>query len=273
MDWRLKCAAFHLLRAYPKGLTALQRHITRTYFTRLTPEYRAIYERHVADFKGGVAFEFGAGGELLAPLLLSKAGASKVYAYDMFRLATVERVNHIIRQIGGPSLSTIDDLSRLYRIEYRAPADATMSGLPDASVDFIYSTDTFEHLKPCEIAPILTECLRIAKPCAIFSFGIDYHDHYVDSDARISPFNFYRYGDRAWRLMNPALHYQNRLRHSDFVRAFAEAGLTGADERVVRPMNGARVHPRFAGYARHDLETIRGHFRLHGPASRQAPLE
>jgi len=263
MDWRLKCTAFHLLRLAPNLLVKLQRHVTGTYFTKLTPEYLAIYRRHLEDFRGGVAYEFGTGGELLAPLLLSRAGAERVYACDRARIATVERVNSIIRQIGGPELTTLEDLSRLYRIEYRAPASATDTGLPAGSVDFVYSTDTFEHVRPSDIGAILRECLRIAKKDAIFSFGIDYHDHYVDSDPRVSPFNFYRYGDAVWRFLNPSLHYQNRLRHSDFVRAFTDLGLhVVVDDRVTRQMNGERIHPRFAAYDRGDLETIRGHFRL-----------
>ena len=73
----------------------------------------------------GRALEFGSGSNLLTPLLLSAPGATEVLAYDVERLASVEQVNHVIRQLRGrvhgewPEIAALDDLQRFYRISYR----------------------------------------------------------------------------------------------------------------------------------------------------------
>src|ERR1043165_9197289 len=103
MNWRLKCAAFHLIDKLPGGNFAhgaFQRHLTGRYFQRVTAAELATPRLHVEHFKalgpGAIALEFGCGRNLLTSLMLSHAGAGRVYAYDLSRLATVEQVNQII---------------------------------------------------------------------------------------------------------------------------------------------------------------------------------
>jgi hypothetical protein len=63
------------------------------------------------------------------------------------------------------------------------------------------------------------------------SLFIDYKDHYSYFDHGISTYNFLQYSDRKWRFFNPPLHYQNRLRHGDYLRLFQQAGFEILDER------------------------------------------
>src|SRR5579864_6657849 len=132
MDWRLKCAALHVLSWLPAGRQAhrwVQRHATGRYFFTFTDADIAGYRFHVEQFRGGRALEFGSGSNLLTPLLLSAAGATEVLAYDVEPLASVEQVNHVIRQLRGKAegqwreIESLDDLRRFYRISYRAPGD------------------------------------------------------------------------------------------------------------------------------------------------------
>jgi hypothetical protein len=116
------------------------------------------------------------------------------------------------------------DLCKHYGIDYRAPADARCTGLPDGSVDLITSTDTFEHIPRSDLCQVVRECFRILRPGAIASFRIDYGDHYAYSDPNITPYNFLQYTNRQWSRFCSALQYQNRLRHSDYLRLLAEAG-------------------------------------------------
>ena len=98
MNWRLKCLAFHVLDAVPGG-DALhawaQRHMTAGYFRTLSDANIESHRYHVDNYlklgRPGIALEFGAGGSLSAALMLSAAGAT-VYAYDIARLANVERI-------------------------------------------------------------------------------------------------------------------------------------------------------------------------------------
>ena len=115
-------------------------------------------------------------------------------------------------------------LSRYYGIDYRAPCDARRTTLASSSIDYITSTNTLEHISPPDIQAILRECARIIKDTGFMSFSIDYQDHYSYFDDSISAYNFLKYSDKIWALFNPALHYQNRLRHRDYLEAFDAAG-------------------------------------------------
>ncbi len=272
----MKCLAFHLLRFAPRtAYTFLQRYVTNRYFAALTPDVIEVYAYHVRNFRGGLALELGAGTNLASALLLSAAGAEEVLAYDIARIATVEQVNHAIRQLrvrpgyDWPEIDNLgDSLQRLYRIRYCAPADARDTRLPPQSVDFICSTSTLEHIAPKDIQAILVECRRIASPRAVMSFIVDYHDHYASADPTITRANFYRYSEADWRFYNPANHFQNRLRHSDYLRLFH--GMEAIDVRAVIPQQPTRLprmHPRFSRYSYEDLQALNGFFCLRAHAA------
>lgn len=288
MNWKLKCLVLHALANTPGSAPIyrlLQRSVTGRYLDELSDDFLAAYTYHVQNFLKlpapgqSTALEFGAGRNLLTPLLLSAAGAHRIYAYDLARLATVEQINHVIRQLrerdipaGGQAWSEIEnidhDLMRFYRIIYRAPADVRDTQLPGGSVDFICSTSTLEHIPGAEIAAILAECRRVSTPPGLASFIIDYHDHYATADPRISRFNFYRYSQSAWGWFNPPNHYQNRLRHSDYERLFVRCGFGSVEQRSVVPtgdrekLRDVPLASEFSGYSTEDLLALNGYFLL-----------
>lgn len=293
MNWKLKCLALHVLAHLPgsQGLYRwLQRRVTGRYLDTVTDEVLAAYNYHVENFRRlpgsqrATALEFGAGRNLLTPLLLSAAGAQRVLALDIDRLATVEQINHVIRQLrerglpyqGGSwrEIVNVDaDLEQYYRVSYCAPGDARATGLPAGSVDFICSTSTLEHIDGADIAAILIEARRIGAPGALLSFIIDYHDHYATADSQITRFNFYRYSDALWAWFNPRNHFQNRLRHSDYEQLFLAAGLQALEQRsIIPPHSGAAlqsvpVAPAFSKYSLDDMVALNGFFLLQVPPS------
>lgn len=286
MNWRLKCLAFHVLGRVPFGQAAhraFQRLLTKRYFQRVTAAKLGTPELHLRHFRtlpaGAVALEFGCGRDLLTSLLLSHAGAERVYAYDLVRLATIEQINGVIGQLrtllpgDWPPVSSFEELSTHYRIDYRAPADARATGLADGSVDFVCSSAVMEHVPEGEIRAIMKECARICTPRAKVSFLIDYHDHYASADRNITMWNFYRYTDRQWRKFNPGNHYQNRLRHSDYARIFADLGFAVSSSEGVIPDWGAAqlarvpLSPDFAHYSQDDLITLSGKYVLTPPTA------
>lgn len=236
-------------------------------------------ERH-GGLAGKTVLEFGSGRNLLVPLLLSAAGAGRVYAFDIDRLATTELVNDAIRQARElnlpwagedpwPLVSDLDaDLRARYRIFYRAPGDAAATGLPDGSVDWTCSTATLEHIPLPAIESILTEGRRILKPGGKSSMIIDYHDHYSSTDKTITPYNFYKYSETEWKRYNSKMHYVNRLRHSDFLRLFERLGYEVKECRTITPSNAKEllsdIRPAedFSKYDFEDLAIISGVFLL-----------
>jgi hypothetical protein len=277
MNWRLKCLAFRVLDVIPGGdaLHAFaQRHVTSRYFRTLTDANIESHRYHVDNYlklgRAGVALEFGAGGSLSAALMLSAAGAT-VYAYDIARLANVERINHVIRTYRARGLpgdwqeiGSMAELESRYRIRYVAPGDVRATGLPAGSVDYMYSMSCLEHIPVEELPKILAELRRIASPDALMGFGIGYYDHYATADRSITKCNFYRYSDAAWRFWNPPRQHQNRLRHGDFEKLFGDFEVLDnvrimADESV---LDGLPIDPKFDRYAKADLLTLSGRFLL-----------
>src|SRR5439155_13415093 len=148
------------------------------------------------------------------------------------------------------------ELAERFGINYRAPGDARQTGLPARSLDCVTSSNTLEHIPRDDIRAILRECHRCLRDDGVMSFLIDYQDHYSYFDKKISGLNFLQYSDRTWMLYNPSLHYQNRLRHKDYLALFAETGWEVIEEHrhpIAAEDLGAlgklRVDTRFAGYA------------------------
>lgn len=281
MNWKMKSRIFSFLERIPFGAAAhkaLQKYGTGRYFETLDDETFSAYNYHVEQFvrrsPAGTAMEFGSGRNLLVPLLLSNAGAKAIYCYDLTRHATLDQINNMIGQLaqrlGGewPTVEDFSDLAAKYHIQYFAPGDARDTALPAGSVDMIYSTSTLEHIPESSIRQILKECLRIVKPEGFFGFIIDYHDHYATADPEIGMFNFYRFSERDWKKYNPDIHYQNRLRHSDYIRIFEECGLYPEVADAIKPEWAARdaklvpINPAFSSYSTDDLKTANGFFIL-----------
>jgi len=209
-------------------------------------------------------FELGAGYDLVVPLALRKEGVSSQVVMDVRPLARRELVDHAARQLGLPTLAAVEPLAaallQTYGVEYRAPADGRRMDLPSGSVDCITSTNTFEHIPLIVIHEIVAECRRLLRPSGLMVHAIDYKDHYSYSDTRLTPYNFLRFDEREWQRFNPPLHYQNRLRHGDYLRLFEEAGFeiavawpVGGDESDLALLESVPLAASYAGRDPRDL--------------------
>jgi SAM-dependent methyltransferase len=241
----------------------VQRHVTRSLPTsnrvflrkaRRAARHLEVFETHGPrrPLERCVHYEFGAGWELIAPLVLWSLGIERQILVDVRPNARLELVAHTVarldkrhkrlsrklgrplRRPGGP-LRSLEELERRFGIRYLAPWDARSTGLPAGSIDFISSTSTLEHIPAEDVAAILAECRRLLRPDGILSCRIDLADHYSYADDRISPYNFLRFAPRTWRLLNSRLHFQNRLRRSDYLALFAAAGFDVVAEAVGSP--------------------------------------
>lgn len=202
------------------------------------------YLQHVENFarladgqtlKNGVLFEFGAGWELYSNIVQWMGGINNQFIVDITPLFKPELFNDIIEKIAQQADDLPDslrvptrklgadwkrDLKNFYGIEYHAPMDAGATSLEDDSISFFASTNTLEHIPFDSIRKIILEMTRIGKPGALVSFEIGYWDHYRLVDSRISGFNYMQFSEAEWARYNPDSHYQNRLRHPDFLALF-----------------------------------------------------
>ncbi len=239
-----------------------QRHVTRSlpvsdqevgHLAAVVAEHLQVIERYSAvSRERSVLYEFGAGWELAMPLILWAMGVERQILIDRRRLLRPALVNHTLEQIRrlglepgvsrrptrfleGDFTDSIRTLRQHYGIDYRAPLEASHTEIPSGSIDLIIAFNTLEHIPVQALGPILRECRRILKPEGLMLFKIDYQDHYSYLDSNISVYNFLRYSDWQWKIFNPSLHYQNRLRHGDYLAFFKSACLDLIEEKRIEP--------------------------------------
>jgi len=243
MDWRVKAAAFRLLSAMPFGsalLLQLQRRVTREVPRRepalhaLLLAARRIQELYLEQVPPGSPsdrpfVEIGAGRDLAVALALRMLGIKKITCVDVSRLARLDLVQHAASYMAHalnheePSFRSWADVEA-FGICYHAPAAfEDMTGQAQTFACF-YSTEVLEHIPPEGLGSVLAHARNLLTADGVSIHSIDYSDHYARSDRNLSRFNFLRFSSAAWQNYNPDLHYVNRMRHSELVRCFVNAG-------------------------------------------------
>jgi SAM-dependent methyltransferase len=278
MNWKLKALAQNVLSRMPYAssfnylgqvfITRSHAHLDRSVLDRLN---KARWFLEVFSLHSGLSpteshfYEFGAGWHLAGPLSLYGLGVGRQTVIDITPCVRISLVNKVIDILGKlPAgefrrceriVRSLDDLEKQYGIRYQAPLDGRSTGFANASVDCITSTFTMEHIPKEDLRAILRECFRVLKPGAVICALIDYQDHYAYHDSAISVYNFLQYSERDWQRFNSSLHFQNRMRHSQYVDLFNEAGFqikheevnngSTADRDVVKSLHLADEFRRF----------------------------
>ena len=288
--WILKAATQGLVSRMPFGDAAntwMQFHVTHS-LPMKPPSFSRRLERaadHIDHFQthgGGIparVVELGTGWHPVIPIALALCGVQQVYAVDIHDLTSDRLLRHTLEQfrsIGFDRLKALQPCAderrydRLLSLD-GAPlavlnalgvtlitADARRLDLAANSIDGFTSNMTLEHIPGDVIAGIYREFHRIGTPGALMSHNIDMSDHYSHLDHTITSYNFLRFGDAAWSVINNRLLYQNRLRLSDHLALTQQADWRVVD--TVRRANNATQLPRvplakrFRSYARADLE-------------------
>jgi Methyltransferase domain len=232
------------------------------------------------------AFELGTGWYPIVPVGLALAGAERVATIDVSPLLDRERVARVLdlyaRALGEGwlDLPGVDHARAEALVEGArarregSPAellevlgvtplvgDARAASLPPGSIDLIVSNNVLEHIAADMLAGVLAELRRLAAPGAVMDHFIDHSDHYAHFDRSITEFNYLRYPPALWRLVNNRLHYQNRLRASDYRRLVERAGFRVVAEQSERgaasELAAVRLATPFLRYTQADLLVLR----------------
>jgi SAM-dependent methyltransferase len=303
VNWKYKALLQGVFSRLPHGERL--NHLFQRYVTRSLPAPPATVWRIVEKamrnhravgryYEGGLGrarfYEFGAGWDLIIPMAYYSLGINDQTVVDIRPLARPDLVqatiDELMREGAARGLSRLPrplslcaaDLAKAladqFGITYLAPCDARRTPLASGSIDCVTSTDTMEHLPLDDLEAVLRESFRLLRPGGLIVCQIGYEDHYSYFDGAISAYNFLQYSDRAWRLYNPALHYQSRLRHSDYRRLFGEAGFKILEEERTEPsvsdlmmLREIPLAARFSSYDRHDLGIREARFIAQKPVS------
>lgn len=222
------------------------------------------------DMSAVRAYEFGSGWDLIGAITLWALGVNDQTLIDIRRNVRLELINDTLarfysqresleaglgvslRPIPARSVRRIRDLEASFGIRYLAPCDARATELSSGTFDLVTSTYTLEHISPADIASILLETSRLITAEGVMSSLIDLKDHYMYVDQDLSSYNFLKYSDRAWSLLNPGLQWQSRERYPRYIQLFHDAGFKILEDTHELPESddiaallGQRIHPRF----------------------------
>jgi hypothetical protein len=123
----------------------------------------------------------------------------------------------------------LEEISQTIRLEPRLQ-DARATDFGESSIDYICSNNTFEHIPKLILADILREFKRILKPAGVMSHFVDLSDHFAHFDHNINIYNFLRFSEKQWRLIDNRIQPQNRLRWRDYLQLYAELGIPMTDQ-------------------------------------------
>ena len=243
IPWKIKSSIFGLIDFFntPSVLYFLQKYVTRRSkigILRVSPNWEA-HNKYLKQYSATEKiFEFGAGKSLAQNLYISST-VKKQVVVDINPMLDFKLVNDARRQISEivdlNSQVEINSLTNLalHGIEYIAPYDASKTDFADKSFSACITTNTLEHIPKADIENIFLELYRTLKDDGIVSAKIDYSDHYAHTDKNISLLNYLRFDQNSWNKYNHKCHYQNRLRHYDYIDIFKKAGFVVIEENLV----------------------------------------
>jgi SAM-dependent methyltransferase len=226
------------------------------------------------DLSGQTVLEIGPGNSLLTAFFAASLGARKSWLVDARPLADsnmelFRKSAELLRQEKRPvpaldDAVTVDDVMRLLNATYLTRGTASLAEIPDASVDFIWSSAVLEHVRRKELPELIAHMRRICRPGGIAVHHIDFRDHLQYG------LNNMRFPERLWEssLMANSGFYTNRVPYPQMVHQFQEAGFE-VEEKILEPWpNGcptgqAKMAQPFRDLPSEDLLIMDCHIALH----------
>ncbi len=287
MDFKYKCYLQNIFSVLPKG--EILNYFFQKYGTRALPvsndsfldkvelsynHYLKFIKFNSLEENSHKYYEFGAGWDLITPISMGLLGF-EVTCIDIRRLIfnrlisdtlskfkdNIDNLPFTIQQLDFKNNQyPLDYLKNRFNFNYIAPSDARNTKFNANYFDFVTSTVTFEHIPQQDLVLILNETYRILKPGGIFLLMINYRDHWAYFDKSISFYNFLTYSEKDWGKYNPSLHYQNRLRHRDYLNIISKTNFKIMEDAPELPteddikiLEKLKLNSRFNDYSIHEL--------------------
>ncbi|MBS1646363.1 MAG: class I SAM-dependent methyltransferase [Bacteroidetes bacterium] len=277
-----------------------QKYITKGVY--LSDEY--FYDRlehaqvHIKSFQKytenkipNVCLEIGTGWYPIVPISFFLIGAGKTYSVDISFLTSKERlqttllkfieaqktgrlahyisviperfetINHIIENYNVLSLQEIlQKLHIVYLVE-----DARTLSLPDNSIDLVNSNNTFEHIYPDILIPILKEFARVVKKeGGVMSHFIDMSDHFAHFDKSINIYHFLQFSNTAWKWIDNSIQPQSRIRIYDYKKIYQDLKIPIIEESYragnIEELKSIRLSHIFTPYPLEEIAKSHCHF-------------
>lgn len=189
-------------------------------------EQVTLYER----FSGKKAaqslwYEIGSGSDLSMALCFGIKHGIKLTATDLYPIVKIPLINNNLSRMGvAQPITNLPALTQ-FNIQYAAPTDAQQTDFKANTFDCITNTSVLEHIPAAALPAIFKECYRVLKHEGLMICVIDMQDHYSYTDSTITYCHFLRYNNFIYNnLINSNIHYQNRLRYTQYKALWEAAG-------------------------------------------------
>jgi SAM-dependent methyltransferase len=161
-----------------------------------------------------------------------------------------ERLKILISEAEHPSEDYYALLDN-HKITYMV-MDVRKLPLPDKSFDLITSNNTFEHIASDVLEGILQKLKCLGKEGCVMSHAIDMSDHFAHFDKSITIYNFLKFSDAQWKIINNNIQPLNRLRIYDYREIYRKLSIPITEEinreYNIEDYNKVRVHKKFLSH-------------------------
>jgi SAM-dependent methyltransferase len=235
-----------------------QRYVTRgTVLTdRVLRERLRSAAHHVERIQGGetaredTILELGTGWHPIVPIALHLCGYQQIASVDLVRhctrasvYATAERLTELhqrgtlrdlLPEYDGVTAEKLAEKLATIGAKELDPAelgitfllrDARQLPFQTGSIGSVVSNNVLEHIYPQVLLPTLQELRRTLSTVGVMSHIVDLSDHFAHLDPSITPYNFLRFSDAAWRWIDNSIQPQSRLRVDDYLDLLQSARL------------------------------------------------
>lgn len=242
------------------------------------------YQKYSGKNVPETSLEIGTGWYPTVPISFYLCGAAKIYSVDISFLTSKERIKttlekfmesrkngrlasyipvkeerfqvleNILHDYEKLSLAEIlEKLHIVYLIE-----DARKLSLADNSIDFVNSNNTFEHIYPEILLPILKDFKRVVKKeSGVMSHSIDMSDHFAHFDKSINIYNFLKFSDAEWKWIDNSIQPQSRARIYDYKKIYTDLQIPITEETFrAGNIEALKTIPLAEKYSNHSLEEI-----------------
>ena len=237
INWKWKAFLYKIFSIFrlKKVLYFIQKQITKRSKVDIKQIHTSWVHHSESIKKNNIIniLEVGAGKSLEQNIYISYKFNSLVAqtAIDIDKMLDLELVNQASQQIANilnqknkGKIENLDQLKKLYNIDYIAPYNLKDFKNENKKFDMCISTAALEHFSINDLNDYLNDLKTILKKGGFISAGIDYSDHYSHTDRTISGLNFLSYSNKEWEKYNSSSLYQNRLRHQDYKKIFETNG-------------------------------------------------
>src|SRR5262245_16495014 len=87
-------------------------------------------------------------------------------------------------------------------VHYRAPADASDTGMTRGSIDVVFSNSVLEHVPGDVIAACFAEARRVLRAGGVVFHSVNCGDHYAYADRSINQLHYLQFSDDEWEKWN-----------------------------------------------------------------------